>query len=266
MSKLDASYNWRGKKIKYSVWSNGELGKAVHFILYLGSLQTGIIPKIVLGQCPPRTIVVQGAPHWRASKSGDDIPEFMRIFSEEAYAFIARRFVLEKPHIIAESQAAPGAVVLGVNKQLDALTLMQPLGLNPQVYSRAYTENTRELNKRIKANLHHQLPALFNDSGQLFNFLQITGRYQWENVRGRAHNQYGSGLGFDVTPSLKRYKGTVTIVVGENDRVFPPHEYVSSIRKLSNIHIVTVPDVPHSSLLSKPGKVLLKTAFDLALA
>ena len=258
-------YHYRNQDIPYTVWRNDD-DAVVEAILFLGTVQVGKLPEWIATQCPPRTAIVQGAPHWHAKAEGSDIPAFVRGFTESAYANIMNDFCINSPVVIADSQAAPAVISLLADLQHDCgqLILLQPLGLNAREYGKTDTERITTLKKRILSNARHQFLSFMSDKRLRYSHRLL--RKIVNSSSSSAIMQYTAGLRYDILPELRQLHASlnITVICGAHDTLFPANE----IRENLQIHdlaieIMTVASVPHSSLASRQGKRLLTRAFEV---
>lgn len=257
-------FNYRDKEIPFRVFTHHDT-TAVRRVLFLGTLQTPRLARKVASLCPADTVVVQGAPHWKADKSGATIPDFMFQFTETALDKIRQHFTIPaKITLIAESQATPAIIKLGTKQSVEAIVIMQPLGLNSQSFPGTLAQKSQELTRRMRKNFTHQLPALLRDANLRYNHTILAALSARESLLGRAANQYGAGLAYDGLPDLQKVAAKTRIILGEQDELFPPKEIIPTL-ELHNIKcasVVIVPDTPHSPLSSKAGRNFLRQVFE----
>lgn len=264
MVRHEFSYIYGDTDIPYVIYSNTD-ESTIETILFLGTVQVGKLPKWTSELCPPRTAVVQGAPHWNAKADGSDIPAFVRGFTESASANIFRVFKVSLPVIIAESQAAPAVVSLFASSRYDwsKLVLLQPLGLTVKAYGNSSKERATTLKRRVVSNARYQLLPLLYDKRLRYNHKLFNKTVNMRDTKATA--QYTAGLKYDIVLELaKSYNVNRNIVVicGEYDKLFPASEIRESLRKSNvSLKITTVKNVPHSPLASRQGRKLLNEAF-----
>lgn len=265
ITKTYLTYNYKGQLINLSIWFTGS-SKKVETIIFLGTVQIGKLPEWVAEECPPNTIVVQGSPHWHAKEDGSDIPEYMYMFTKEAFISILKNFSINKVKIIAESQAVPGVVRLFSLKThsvyLESMVLIQPLGLNTHAFSGSDHQRIKLFKNRLIRNVSHQFLYMLTDKRHRYNYRQVSSKINFRNAVSRA--QYSSGLMYDVTTDLKMLytkNNNIIIFCGENDKVFIPAEIKENLRKQSiKVEVRTIPGVSHESLATKQGQKLLYAA------
>jgi pimeloyl-ACP methyl ester carboxylesterase len=263
----DFTYQYNKQAVKYSVWSTGSPAR-ISTVIFLGTVQIGRLPAWIVRRCPADTVVVQGAPHWLAKEDGSDIPVFMHRFTEEAFKSILATYKIKKLRVIAESQAVPAVLGLLTSREyssrVDRVALLQPLGLNASVFAGTASDRIALFKKRMARNFRHQVRSLLFDRWLLYNHGQILKTVGYNNAK--SHAQYGSGLGYDATDDLKKVDAIhipIGIVCGENDKMFPPQEIQSTLRKVKlEIPLFVVPGIPHSPLASRMGMKLLSSALE----
>ncbi len=268
MTNKEFSYDYQGKKIAYTIWFTSD-DDALDTILFLGTVQIGKLPQWVAEQCPPRTAVVQGAPHWHAKADGSDIPEYMFRYTKEAFDAILAGYRVEPLHIIADSQAVPGVVRLFSLRQyspyMKDAVLLQPLGFTKNIYDGTDKERVQRFKHRVIKNAYYQLLTLATDRRLQHNHRVLLKRVNFRDPKTSAH--YNSGLKYDSLPDLKQLltrNTNVTIVCGANDTIFPAREIEANLRKESIVvRLIEVKGVPHSPLAGRQGVKLLQTAFSI---
>lgn len=267
VARHTASYRYQKQEIKYDVWTHkGE--PLIHTILFLGTVQVGEMPKHISRLCPPGTAVIQGAPHWKAKPSSDDLIDFMYEFTKQAFEYINLNFHRAKfVTIIAESQAAPGALRLASSftSQVENLVLIQPLGLNSSAFTGSASERAKELFKRAQRNVSLQVESLMKDQRMIRNYLLMLGVNVRETILGKTSYQYGVGLSYSAIHDLAKVARKTIIIIGTLDQLFPYKEIVTDLAScdIDNIRMVRVQGVAHAPLGSRTGSKLLACAFEL---
>jgi len=226
--KIDFTYKYNGQSIDYSIWSTAVTSE-VETVVFLGTVQIGNAASWVAEDCPPNTIVVQGAPHWFAKDDGSDIPDFMFDFTKDAFINILGIFHIRNVHVIAESQAVPGVVRLFALDKYRAflrdIVLLQPIGLNQQAFSGDEKSRIHTFKRRIAHNAQHQLLSLLSDSRLRYSHRIFMKEVDFRDAKSRA--QYDSGLLYNAVPDITKLYETnqrIAIVCGADDKIFPPSE------------------------------------------
>lgn len=268
MQSQEFNYNYDGQMIPCRVWYS-DYSDEVERIIFLGSVQIGMLPKWVAEQSPPKTAVIQGAPHWHAKHDGSDIPEYMSEYSVTAFRALLRARTVKPSLIIAESQAAPGVIMLFARSEyssyMKSMALIQPLGLTEPIFRGSDRERIELFRYKIIQNGYYQLASILTDTRLRYNYRMLTKHTSLKDPKSAA--QYNSGLKNDSLPVLKellKINRNVTIVCGGRDKIFPETEITNNLKDHGiDIEVVKVENVPHSPLASKQGIKLLEKAFDL---
>lgn len=264
ISELVFHFMHEQQPIRYSIWLSGSL--PIHTIVFLGTVQVGKLPAWLAHYCPPGVAVAQGAPHWMARADGSDLTAFMQHFTESVFKNVVDMEHTDMLRVIVDSQATPNVLELLAQDPylnlVESLLLIQPLALN----SHAFANNPiGTFKQRVKKNLRYQLPFIAIDRRLAYNHKQILQRVGYHNARADA--QYAVGLSRNSIGDLRRLHDAhipITIISGEKDELFPPHEIKESLREGEiNIPLIVVKDTPHSPLPSKQGMRLFRKALDV---
>lgn len=253
--------------MQFYVWSHERPAK-IRTILFLGTVQIGKIPKHVSELCPSDTIVVQGAPHWKTTPGVGDIPTFMYEYTEQAFRFVRAKFShAQKLQIIAESQAAPGALWLASHRprQTDRLAILQPLGFNSHVFNGSPRDRIKKLVDRVRKNFELQLDTITKDRHLVITYLAVVGINVADTLVRRSVYHYKNALEYDALNDYAQVADRATLIVGSLDQLFPYREILRSIEKrgIKDPRIITIDGVAHAPLGSVTGSKLLKRAFEV---
>lgn len=248
--------------IPYQVYFNVHPQK-VAAVFVLGSGQVAKLPKMVASHLKVNSAVIQGLPHWHALEDGSNLMQFTLGFADESIGVIARS-AMSKITLVAESQAAPGAVAFTRNNPsiIKRLILIQPLGLNRQAFANSKQPIMSEFRSRVQQNSKHQIGSIFNDWKLFYNHYTLLRRQLGSDFRRMFDTHYEIGLNSDITYGLREVIKVVPVhlVIGEKDEIFKPAEITSTLKReniaLTSTHIVT--GVPHSPLVSRAGRKLIK--------
>ncbi len=260
------SYSYNSDTIPYTVWFS-EDSKIIETIVFLGTVQIDSLPQWVVESCPPRTAVVQGAPHWFAKSDGSDIPTYMFNYTKEAFNGILADSKFKNLNIIADSQAVPGVVRLfsqtSYTHLIGYVVLLQPLGFNHSSFTGSDKQRLAIFRKRIIENARYQLIDLIKDRRLRYNHKLLSKMVKFGDPKARS--QYSSGLAHDALPDLRRlvnYNKRVMILCGDKDKIFPPREIQDNLAKaLVDVQVIIVKGIPHSPLATQKGLTLLRKAF-----
>lgn len=267
MTKKDYIYSYGEQEIPYTIWFTDDSAQ-VETIIFLGTVQINKIPAWVAENAPPRTAVVQGAPHWHAKPDGSDIPQYMFEFAESAFREIISNNQAGELNIIADSQAVPCVLQLFAIKEyekyLKQLILLQPLGLNRNSFIGDSDQIIKIFKNRIVKNAYHQLTSLLLDGKLRYNHRLLTKTVSFRDPVAWA--QYSVGLQHDSITELRLLhdKGyPVTIICGDKDRIFPHDEIRRNLSAANvDVDIRLVKGVPHSPLATAKGSRLLDEAYE----
>lgn len=268
MLQRDYTYEYNGRKISYKIWLSDD-SSTIDTVIFLGTVQIGKIAQWVARSSPPRTAVIQGAPHWFAKNDGSDIPSYMVNYAKDSFDSLASDFMLKDLNIIAESQAVPCVLQLfargDYKSYMKNLVLLQPLGFNTNSFAGTNDQRIDTFKSRIIKNTFHQLADLPLDGRLRYNYRLLSKIVSFREPKDRA--QYSSGLKHDSIPDLRalmKINDNITIICGKNDKVFVAKEIMENLRQANlPIKVVVVKNVPHSSLATRKGLILLNEAFAL---
>ena len=266
-------FNYGHKKIYYHYWSHID-SSTPDTIIFLGTFQIGKIPKWVAEAAPPGVVVVQGLPHWESHPSARDLKDFSIIYTETVLKNILSMYNLSSANIIAHSQAVPGIIAVGL-KNLDCinnLSLMAPLGFTSSIFGNSMKERIATLRLRSFYTLFQFTQSPFYDIRNTYVTLMLLKALLSEKEIGASNKKYAMGLSYNLLEEVSELanklwnKGkTLTIFLGEKDKIFPPKEVIESLRaaKINHIKTVIIPKLSHSSLAIRGGSEVLKQMVSL---
>lgn len=268
MLQRDHVYEYDGKRISYKVWLSSD-SSTIDTVIFLGTVQVGKLAQWVAESSPPRTAVIQGAPHWFAKEDGSDIASYMLNYTKNSLDSLATDFELHGMNIIADSQAVPGVIQLFAQDNYKPyaknIVLLQPLGFNADSFAGTDDQKIDTLKNRTIKNAYYQLADLLLDSRLRYNHRLLSKTVSFRDPKARA--QYTSGLKYNSLPDLKDLVRTIeniTIICGEKDKLFMANEIKNNLRQADiSIEVVVVKNIPHSPLATRRGLVLLNKAFTL---
>lgn len=268
MIRKDCTYEYHNMRIPYVIWFTDD-SKTIDTVIFLGSGQIDKLPEWVAEACPPKTAIIQGAPHWHARPDGSDIPEYMFEYTRSAFDQVLAARPTDTLHVIADSQAVPGVVKLFTldtyQKLLGKAVFIQPLGLTARIFGGTDEERMSLFKKRVIWNGYHQILSLISDRRLRYNHRLISRVANFKDPVAIAH--YNSGLLYDSLPDIKALylqNRHISIICGSNDRIFPAHEIESSLGEHNlSVPVFEINGVPHSPLATKKGLRLLGLAFKI---
>jgi pimeloyl-ACP methyl ester carboxylesterase len=215
---------------------------------------------------------VEGLPHKEADRSARDLKEFANDYTSTALLVILEVCKISSANIIAESQAAPGAVWMALDHldKISNVALIGPLGLTAHLLGDSPKSRLRELKRRgfLSALQFAQSPLYdprnFYLSILVLNVLLFDARW---NVSGQ---KYAVGASHDVrqecrvlAEKLHQRGNTMALILGERDKIFPPHEIRSAIKKTDEWHVsMVILKTSHASLAIRDGKHILRSAVE----
>jgi hypothetical protein len=261
---------YKGKAVEYWFWSNTVDEQTPDVVIFLGAGQTGAIARMVARRAGPGVVVVGGVPHWHASPDAEDIADFTVAYFESAYQKVLATFNSPSMHILAESQAAPVALILaGKLKEVQNLALIRPLGFSVQAFGDTLNARLKTFKKRIlQTALQYPQSFLYDPRNVVVNLIQIRAMLREASLASLS-NKYAAGISYDSANDLKRAvqarhrtDNTITVILGQKDKMFPPEEVMATIKKLHipYLNIITLPAISHSPLATRGSRQALITA------
>jgi pimeloyl-ACP methyl ester carboxylesterase len=213
---------------------------------------------------------VDGLPHWESDPDKWDIEKFSRDYIQSTYKTVLTKFGLSSMHVLGESQAAPGTVLLANTSpnKIRNLALIRPLGFSVDAYGATPEQRYKNFRRRI-----------FLTQLQIWRRLLIEPRYlqisllayraiRREPSQKAIKDKYTAGVSYDLTHhcrsaanKLHAQGGTLIILIGKDDKIFSAAEILATLRK-GNIKYVSTVLLPggHASLAVRSSKVVLQKA------
>lgn len=268
-------FDYRDQQIPFHVWSHLESGQKPTTVILLGTGQTGRLPYWVARAAQPGTLVVQGSPHWKSHPSAEDIYDFMHGYTAAALRSVQQEFALDRIQLIAESQAAPSAVVAACTMPglIHNVVLIAPLGFCAQSLGDTPEARLRMLQRRAFRSMFQLPQSPLHDPRNFYAGVMILRAIFAEAERGASRRKYAQGLSYDMREdcrellALQRKTGAhCTVLLGKRDRLFPADEVTDVIKSagLDELRVHILPDMTHSSLATRGGWRALHTALELA--
>jgi pimeloyl-ACP methyl ester carboxylesterase len=261
------------KVIPFHFWSHSNDGIApIDAVIFLGTSQTGRIAKWVAGNAPTGTVVVEGLPHKEADRSAHDLKEFARDYTSAAFLAVLKECNISSAHVIAESQGAPGAIWVALDyvDHVKNVALIAPLGFSAHILGSSPEKRLKELKRRaFQSSLQFAQSPLYNVRNAYLSLLMLNAVLfdaQWK-VSGQ---KYAVGASHDLredcyklVDQLRQRGSSLTFILGERDKLFPPAEIVASLKEAgigpANIIILKT---SHASLAIRDGKHILRRAIE----
>jgi hypothetical protein len=263
VSKRCLEYDYAGKVVA-AKWYVHKDCQTVRTVLFMGAGQSGWQARALARRLRGAAVILM-APHWHAAADGKDIRQFMNRFT-----FVVMDKVSQKSSkqicVMADSQAVPGVVsyALAQPGRVAQLVLLQPLGLNREAFGKTPADRLREFRRRLRANYLQVLPRALSDSRWSFSQLSLAWSVARHSLHKKRAYQYASGLSHSISEELSQLEGKVPvkILIGADDKLFPPAEIKASLtsRGLEWADIIIVPGIAHSPLNSKDGEKLWAAA------
>jgi pimeloyl-ACP methyl ester carboxylesterase len=267
------SFRYSGQTIPFKYWSHLHSGEVPDAIVFLGTGQTGYIAKWAAEAASSGVIVVEGAPHWHAHSSGEDIPDFVYGFTRAAVSAVFKEFAITSAHLIAQSQAAPAIVRLGKDypDKVNNIVLISPLGFVANIFGNTPEERVRTLIHRARRTLLQLSQSPFYDPRNIYVGFMMLRAILLESERGASQRKYATGLSYDVRDDLRilverqaDQGKTVSLLIGGRDKVFTASEILPLVEAaaINGLQTQVLPGVSHLSLGVRGAKKVLRTALD----
>jgi pimeloyl-ACP methyl ester carboxylesterase len=234
------SFRYTSKTISFNYWSHLQSGEIPDTLVFLGTGQMGRIARWAAQAAPSGVIVVEGAPHWHAHPSGEDLYDFVYGFTVTAVKTVFNEFSLTSAHFIAQSQAAPGVVRLGNNHpgEVNNIVLISPLGFAATVFGDTPEERMRTLIRRARrTSLQLSQSPLYDIRNMYVGYMMLRA-ILLESEHGASKRKYATGLSYDMRDDLRALvegqskKGkAVTVLLGSKDKVFTASEIRPLVEK-----------------------------------
>lgn len=268
--KHRALFAYADKKVPFYFWLQ-ESDTPPDTVLFLGTGQVGKIPRWVTQAAPSGVVVVEGLPHWHSNASASDLVEFSLAYTKCAYEAVLETFQLSSMNIIGESQACPPTIWLAnqLPEKTRNIALILPMGLNADSFGETDEAKFKELRKRSLQTILQ--PEQF-DLRNLYAAMQLL-RIILSGIRdGSTVKKYTKGISQDITEefrTLLKHRAmkshSVTLFIGERDKLFPTHEIEQSLKKASinNVHIEIIPRKSHTSLVVKTARPIINRVVEM---
>lgn len=241
-------------------------------VIFLGAGQTGAISHMVAQRAGSGVVVVSGVPHWHTTTEAQDIEDFTLLYFEHAYRSILSTFKSPAMHIIAESQAAPIAIILaGKLNEVQNLGLIRPLGFSVEAFGATVEARLKTFTRRIlKTSLQYPQSFIYDPRNLAVALIQIRAMAREKSLRV-LRKKYGVGISYDALKDMQRAVKarqaaghSISFILGAKDRMFPPAEVLAALKSLdiSDVQITVLPGVSHSSLATRSSRKVLAAALD----
>lgn len=253
LQKYTASFWYGQKEVPFHFWLHTDNKDVpIDTVVFLGSGQQGRITKWVAANTPSGTVVVEGLPHKIADRSAHDLREFAHNYTDAALLAVLKTLNLTSAYIVAESQAAPGAVWTALDNlpQVKGMVLIAPLGLTAHILGASPKERLKELKKRA-----------FMSSAQ---FAQSP-LYDWRNFYLNALMLHAVLLDTRWKASGQKYAVGASHDLREDCRELAVrlHQKGGTFTLIHYLDIITL-KTSHTSLAIRDGKEILHKAVMIA--
>jgi pimeloyl-ACP methyl ester carboxylesterase len=253
------------KRIPFYFWSNTN-GTAPDTLLLLGAGQINQIPKWVAVAAGHGVVVAQGLPYWHSSAEPEELENFVQAYCHAVLLAAQKTFGVTKWHLVAESQATPGAIhaALDFPEHIQNVAFALPMGLTTHNLGNTPEERFEEFKRRSLHSLRHLHHSPISDPRNLYIWL-LFARLALSDKEA-SERKYALGVSYDATELLRklaiRQKSAgheLTLLLGANDQLFKPAEILAALKKASipHVSVVTVPDAGHTSLGVRAGRPML---------
>jgi pimeloyl-ACP methyl ester carboxylesterase len=268
IQKHTGTFTYGHKKILFYFWAHAATDAPIDTIIFLGSGQSGRIPRWIAENAPAGTVVVDGLPHREAEHDAHDLKDFSREYTTCALRAVLKTFNIASLHVVALSQAAPGAIWMAekLQGQVRNIALVMPLGFTREVLGDSSEERLKELKKRAFWTSLQLSQSPLYDLRNVYLGLMLLHVLLFDSKWTASGPKYAKGSSYDLRQeyhdlaATQQRKGcSLTLLVGEKDKIFPGHEILASLQKINAGHlpVVTLAGTSHSSLVTRGDKKTL---------
>ena len=270
VKKHQALFAYANKEIPFYFWLQ-ESTAPPDTVFFLGTGQVGKIPRWIAQIAPAGVVVVEGIPHWHSDASASDLVEFSLAYTKCAYEAVLETFKLPSMNIIGESQACPPTIWLAnqLPEKIRNIALILPMGLNTSSFGETDDAKFKELRKRSLQTILH--PEQF-DLRNLYAAMQLLRIILSGMKDGSTVKKYTKGISQDITEEFRALlkhremkSHSVTLFLGERDKLFPAHEIEQSLKKASinTAYIEIIPRKSHTSLVVKTARPIISRVVEV---
>ncbi len=274
LQKHDAIFAYFKKDTRFSYWSNTKTGAPTDTVIFLGTGQVDKIAYWVAKSAGSGVVVVGGVPHWTADPKTWDAVKFCQGYAETAFAAALEAFGLQSINVIAESQAAPAAIILAKSMpdKVRNFALIRPLGFTSAAFGDSPAARLKTFKRRMLIS-HLQFRQTYLHDPRNF-LIDLTGfrALMQEPQKTSLSKKYAEGVSYDSSNDCKaaalalhRRGGTFTILLGEKDKLFPPNEVLDTLQRagIKNVEVIIMPRASHGTLASRSGNAALHQALTI---
>lgn len=267
--KYIGTFPYAGQHVEFSFWLLQADDRPPDTIIFLGAGQVGSIPRRIAATAGTGVVVIDGLPHWKAHPSGRDTAQFAAAYVQTAFKVVQKTFGADKLNIIAESQAVPASVLLihRLSSSIRNVVLARPLGFTAKAFGSTDHARLKTFQKRL---LKTAAQLVHHPHNIAIGVIMLRAMFREPNLAA-FHKKYTVGISYDLLQDyhqalqLQKDKGhSLTLLLAEKDRLFPPHEILAAVSSLSPAATVKiVPKIGHASLASPSSKVMLRQAISI---
>lgn len=266
--KHTATFWYGSQEIKFNFWASSGKSTPIDVVIFLGTGQVGRMPRWVAQAAPPGVAVVDGLPHWMAHPSARDLTEFSREYASAAFKAVLNTFDVVSMHVVTISQAAPSAIWMAqyMPDNVRNIALVAPLGFNKGAFGDTEQTRLKELKKRALATILQPAQSPLRDPRNLVILLQLLQTRLSESTWGASDKKYAVGLNSDIleltrlVARKREHTGKLLMIfLGEDDKIFPPHEILDTLKKakLEQIRVEVLHGLTHASFAIRSNKPAL---------
>jgi pimeloyl-ACP methyl ester carboxylesterase len=186
---------------------------------------------------------------------------------------VLKTFNITSMHLIAESQACPGAVILARDKPdiVRNIALIRPLGFSVQALGESDEARMRVFRRRFLKSALQFSQSLLHDVRNASIALTMIKMTLREPSVGSFNKKYAVGVSYDlieysreVAKQQQLKHAAFVLILGEKDRLFPPKEVFGALTAadIKGLTVHVVPRVGHASLAVKASRTTLKQALE----
>lgn len=277
IQKHSGTFRYRSQDIPLVYWSNTDGNVPPDTVIFMGAGQINKAPRWTAESAGSGVVVAEALPHWHVSEKDWDAQEFCIHYQTGVFQDVLRRFGLQSAHLIAESQAGAISVALAhtMPRKVRSLVLVMPLGFTAATYGQTSQERLQTFKKRLLANYLHQIKTPSRDWRRLWfklDLLRIALREPSLKLLGQ---KYADGVSSDILSECREVAHIFhqsgkpfAILLGEEDKLFPPDEVLAAMRQAGIKFVKTeiLPKVPHISLSARASKPILDRAIAIGRA
>lgn len=274
IQRTPTHFEYRSKRIGFSLWSNLLPGQKPDVAILLGAGQIEPLPRMVAKRSGPGVVVIGGVPHWHARADASEVADFTYCYFESAYRAALATFHVPSLHILAESQAAPAGLLLAgkLKEAVRNVALIRPLGFSVEAYGENPEERLKTFRRRILRTMLQHRQSILYDPRNFVATATLTRAMLREPSLKSLNQKYAAGISYDSTKDLEQAAeirdktgNTISIILGGKDKMFPATEVQATLKNLHipQVEVVVLPGASHSPISIRDSQKVLKTSLDM---